>query len=95
LNLDIKKSLRFSKDEYQKIEDQLKKLNVNFSEFGRSQILQTELKTNCSIEKIYQLQKIGTNLNQIAKVVNQNKSDLEKIEILSVLKNIEDEIKKL
>lgn len=89
----IKKSVRFSKDEYELIEKNLLKYDVKFSDFARAQILKTKLNTNCNIKKTYQIQKIGTNLNQIARKVNENFKD--KIELLEQLHSIENMIKKL
>jgi len=44
---------------------------------------------------LYELNKIGNNLNQIARVLNQKKDDVNTVEILQSLVSIEKEIKSL
>ena len=44
---------------------------------------------------LFELNKIGNNLNQIAKVINQKKDDINSIDILQSLVNIEQQIKTL
>lgn len=93
----IKKTIRFNKQELKKIETEIGELNnIKFSEFCRSKILgkNITINKNINIQKIYQLKKIGNNINQIAKRINQKNLENE-IEILEVLKKIEDEIIKL
>ena len=70
----IKKTIRFTPDEFAKIEEQREKTNLDFTNFCKSAILKKRVKT--SIEEdfnrdlIYQINKIGINLNQIARAVN-------------------------
>ena len=44
---------------------------------------------------LFELNKIGNNLNQIAKVINQKKDDVNTIDILQSLVNIENQLKDL
>jgi len=90
----ILKTLRFTSDENKKINDLLILHNIKFSDYARSKILNLKIKTNIEIDYIYQIKKIGTNINQIAKKINQNNSS-EKIELLEKLLDIENQLKKL
>ena len=93
------KTLRFSENELTKIEQYLKVHNLKFASFARAKILDYEIKSSIKIEEITQLQKLnsnllalGNNLNQIAKIVNQN-DDENKIDLLEKLAEIEKELK--
>ena len=68
----IRKTLRFSEDEYQKIENELLKNGVTFSDFARSAILRKKLITKYDKEMIYHISKIGNNLNQVARAINSH-----------------------
>jgi len=89
LSKQIRKTIRFSEDEFTQIEDKLKEHNLSFSEFSRSAILRKKIKTKLTLDYIFQLQKIGNNLNQIAKGLNSQKSDIPNSEILRKLVDIE------
>ncbi len=86
-NRPVKKSVRFSKDEIQKIDQFLLEHDLSFSDYARSKILNLKLKSKLNERLIYEINKIGTNLNQIAKYVNSTKK-LD-IDILKNLVNIE------
>jgi len=88
----IRKTIRFSADEFSQIEQKLNEHNISFSEFARSAILNKKVKTKLTIDYIYHLQKIGNNLNQVAKNLN-SKTDIPNSEILKVLIEIQDDIK--
>lgn len=87
----IRKTLRFSEDEFDKIQLELEKSNVTFSNFARSSILKKKIKLPIEKELIYQISKIGNNLNQIARAVNKD----EKISVLTQLVEIEKALKAL
>jgi hypothetical protein len=90
---EIRKTIRFSDDDFAQIEDKLKEHNLSFTEFARSAILNKQVKTKLTLDYIFQLQKIGNNLNQIAKNLNSKKSDIPNSEILKVLIEIQNDIK--
>jgi len=87
----IRKSLRFSSDEYAKVEAQLTTLGVNFTEFAKNAIINHQITIPIQMDLIYELNRIGNNLNQIAKSVNSS----EKIPVLTQLVEIEKQLQKL
>lgn len=87
----IRKTLRFSEDEFAMIQQKLDLANITFSDFARSAILKKKIKLPIEKELIYELNKIGNNLNQIARAVNKN----EKISVLTELVEIEKALKVL
>lgn len=92
MSKDIRKTIRFSSDEFEQIQKQLDEANITFSDFARSAILRKKIKLPVEKKLLYELNKIGTNLNQIAKAVNSRN---DKIRILSELVEIEKAIKEL
>ena len=88
---DIRKTLRFSQKEYEKINQELQNANVTFSDFARSAILKKKIILPIEKDLLYELNKIGNNLNQIARAINSN----EKIEVLKMLVNIENKLSEL
>lgn len=88
---DIRKTLRFSQSEFELIQQQLEKSNITFSDFARSAIFKKKIKLPIEKELLYQLNKIGNNLNQIARSVNTDN----KVQILSKLVDIENQLKGL
>ena len=91
----IKKTLRFTPDEFEKVEIERAKTNLDFTNFCKSAILKKRVKTkdeeNFNRDLIYQINKIGINLNQIARAVNQK----DKIAILTELVEIEKQLREL
>ncbi len=87
----IRKTLRFSTEEFDKIQLQLDKSNISFSDFARSAILRKKIKLPIEKELIHQISKIGNNLNQIARAVNGK----EKISVLTELVEIEKALREL
>ncbi len=85
----VRKTIRFTNNEFELIKKELNEHHITFTEFARSAILKQEVKTNLDKQFLYQLNKIGNNLNQIAKSVNQN----EEIDVLQQLINIETMLK--
>jgi hypothetical protein len=70
----IKKSLRLTEKENLQLEENLQKHNLKFSEFARAKILNQKIKSKITDDLIYEVSKIGNNLNQIAKYVNTEKA---------------------
>lgn len=87
----IKKTVRFDEDEYKLIEAKLKVLELNFSSFARNTLLNKKVKLPIETRLLYEVNKIGNNLNQIAKKVNSD----EKISVLKTMIEIEKQLKKL
>jgi len=89
----IRKTLRFSVEEFAKIEQIIDEHKLTFSDFSRSAILKKKVNSKLRVDMIYQIQRVGNNLNQIAKVLNQKKSEISNIEIMRKLIDIENSIK--
>ena len=87
----IRKTLRFSEEEFDKIQLELDKSNISFSDFARSAILRKKIKLPIEKELIYQISKIGNNLNQIARAVNGK----DRVAVLTELVEIEKQLKAL
>lgn len=64
---DIRKIIRFSTEEWQNIETILIENNVTFSEFARKKMSSGRILTPPKKDLIYELNKIGVNLNQLVK----------------------------
>lgn len=89
----IRKTIRFSPEEFEKIEAERAKTNLDFTNFCRSAIFKLRVKTKDE-EKyyqdlIYQINKIGVNLNQIARAVNQK----DRVAVLTELVEIEKQLR--
>ena len=91
----IKKTLRFTPDEFAKIEEQREKTNLDFTNFCKSAILKKRVKTkdeeNFNRDLIFQINKIGINLNQIARAVNSK----DRVAVLTELVEIEKQLREL
>lgn len=91
----IKKTLRFTPDEFEKVEIERAKTNLDFTNFCKSAILKKRVKTkdeeNFNRDLIYQVNKIGINLNQIARAVNQK----DRVAVLTELVEIEKQLREL
>ena len=87
----IRKTLRFSEDEFAIIQEKLDLGNITFSNFARSAILKKKIKLPIEKELIYEINKIGNNLNQIARAVNKK----DRLSVLSELVEIEKALKSL
>jgi hypothetical protein len=88
----VRKTIRFTEDEFAKIENQISEHNLTFTEFARSAILRKKIKTNLSKEMIFEVNRIGNNLNQIAKKVN---SDSDRKNLLIQLIAIQNQLKEI
>ena len=72
----LRKTIRFSKEEFSIIEEQLKNAEIeNFSQWAKSVLLKKKIKLPIEQKRIIQLSKIGTNLNQIAHKINASNID--------------------
>ncbi|RLA79823.1 MAG: hypothetical protein DRG78_12150 [Epsilonproteobacteria bacterium] len=92
-NNHIRKTIRFTEDEYTIIEKKINAVNIDFSNFAKSTLLDKQIKTKIEQKYLVQLSKIGTNLNQIAKAVNIKLDDDTATFIIQQLVNIEKAIK--
>ena len=92
MSKNIRKTIRFSEEEYLKIEQILNEHKLTFTEFSRGAILKKKITTNLSKDLLFQVNKIGNNLNQITKKVHQNSDQKE---ILNEIKNIKNQLGKL
>lgn len=87
----IQKSLRFSSEEFSKIDDELKKLNISFSDFARGILLKQKIKLPIKIELVYQLNLIQIQLEKVSK----NLPNTDRLKILTLLVSIENKLQKL
>lgn len=69
---DIKKTIRFSEDEYQTIKLNLEKNNLDFSTFARKALLNQKIDFPIKMEVLYQLNTINNLLELIAKNIHNN-----------------------
>jgi len=90
---DIKKTVRLSNSENRELSELLENHNLTFSDFARAKILNKKINTKLTQDFLYELNKIGNNLNQISKNVNTKKSI--DIQVLKKLVDIEKSIKDL
>ena len=91
----IKKTLRFFPDDIEKIESEISKTNLSFNDFCIRAIMKRKIKSadeeNFNRDLIFQINKIGINLNQIARAVNQK----DRVAILTELVEIEKQLRAL
>lgn len=87
----IRKTIRFTENEYALIQKELDKAHISFSTLARSSILRKKIKLPIERELLSELSRIGNNLNQIARSINQGEKHL----ILAELVAIERELKEL
>ena len=66
-----KRSLSFSDDEYQRLGELADKANMNKSKFVRRVVFKEKITAKTDMETANELNSIGVNLNQIAKVMNK------------------------
>ncbi|MCP4971155.1 MAG: MobC family plasmid mobilization relaxosome protein [Arcobacter sp.] len=87
----IRKTIRFTPDEFNALEKQRLKTNLNFSDFVRKSSSKIKIVSKLDQDIIFHLSKIGNNLNQIARAINKK----EKIPVLNKLVEIEKQLKEL
>jgi len=90
---EIRKTLRFSADEFTIIEQILDEHKLTFSDFARSAILKKKVHSKLRVDMIRQVQRVGNNLNQMVKLLHQKKGDISNIEVMKKLIDIEKSIK--
>lgn len=88
---EVRKTIRFTDDEFAVIQQELELANISFSVFARSALLKKKIKLPIERELLTELSRIGNNLNQIARSCNQG----EKRVILTELVAIEKQLKEL
>jgi len=72
---DRRVTIRLTQDEYDKLSQQAKALDITLSQLLRKKLGNREsFTTKCDKELLYEINRIGNNLNQIAKHCNINKS---------------------
>lgn len=89
----IKKTVRFSEKEYEEIEKKRDELSLSFSEYIRLSISEDRIKIQSKTDEklLYEINKIGTNINQVAKYCNSKRH----IANLHVLINIENQLERI
>lgn len=89
----VRKTLRFSEIEICEIEKELEKIDITFSAYARDLILKNKINTKSKIQKdfLFEVNKIGVNLNQIAKFCNTKKQ----IPKLKILLKIQKDLEKI
>lgn len=94
----LTKRLRLAQNEWEQIESKLKESELSFSSFALASMLgQKSLKrkqTPINRDFIAELSKWGNNLNQVAKHLNSNKGELDRVG-LEMLSRIENHLKEL
>ena len=93
----VKKTVTFKLEEWQKVNDIINSMDIDFNKYARACILSKRIKLDNSKkikkELLYELNRIGNNLNQIAKYANFKK-ELD-TKILNQLQNITKELERL
>ena len=88
-NKHIRKTIRFTKDEFAKIEAQLATTELTFTEFARSAILKKKIALPIEKKMLSLMSEINTNLQLISESENlQN----DKINVLQMLVKIEKDL---
>lgn len=90
---EIRKTIRFSEDEYSKIQELMSEHKLTFAEFARASILKKKVKTNLTKDLLFEINRVGNNLNQIAKKVNSGTDRKNLLIELIAIKNQMQEIK--
>ena len=87
---DVRKTLRFSAEEFAQIQAELDRANISFSTFARSAILKKKIKLPIERELLTELSRIGNNLNQIARSCNQGEKKPVLVELVEIEKQLKD-----
>lgn len=94
----MRKTIRFSKKEYEKISEQLEKAEIdNFSQWAKSVLLKKKIKLPVEQNKVIEIANIGSDLKQIANYISQNgvQDTPMGMQIFTKLVQIEKELKEL
>ena len=89
-------TIRFTPDEYNSLKEKATQFDMTLSDYIRTKLLTKREKirpSKCNKELLYHINRIGNNLNQIAKHCNISKS-IDKL-VLKELINIEQQLNKL
>lgn len=87
-----KKTIRMSDNEMAVVMKKMEKFNMPFGELGRNLLLDVKVNDRLTSEILIELRKIGTNVNQIAKVMN-SKNELSSIDLYRNWKELEEQFK--
>ena len=73
---DKRVTIRFTDDEYNKVYSSAQELGISLSDYIRRKATgnRERISSKCNKELLYEMNRIGNNLNQIAKHCNINKS---------------------
>lgn len=85
--------IRVSKEEKDKIANIAKSLGVSLSTYTRKSLLGERVTCKIDIQTMFEIKKIGVNLNQLAKHINTLPLDEEIIKSLSSINNYINEMK--
>lgn len=97
---ELVKRVKLSKDEWSIIFEKMEKTNLNFSEFARMSMINSQIfskkekRAIANKELIIELAKIGNNLNQVAKHLNIEKKGIDRVG-LEMLSRIENHLKEI
>lgn len=87
----VKKTIRVSPRELKIIEKKMENYRMPFGEIARNLLLDIQVNDKLEVDFLIELRKIGTNINQIAKVMNSGNGDI--IDIKGSWENIEKKLK--
>lgn len=87
--------LRLSPNEKAELEERAERAGLSLSEYIRRRALGKPVKTAVDEEAVRQMQRVGVNLNQIAKRAHQQGVGAVKEEALSVVEELKKVVKKL
>lgn len=97
--LNLRLRIRVSEEDKKNIESRAKSCNLDISKYVRMSAMNTKYTSKTDIKTAYELNKIGVNINQIAKEIHIYRDDknIEKslIRLESLLNDIETITKKL
>lgn len=95
-NKETKIYIRVTRAEKKKIDDQCKAMDYpSLSQYIRDVVLNKKIVTKTDVEMILQLKKIGVNINQIAKQLNTNPSEVVSNDTIRKLDNYMLELKEV
>lgn len=92
MSRDIKKTIRFSFDEYKIIEPKLKDNNLDFTSFARKALLNQKIKFPLEKEILYELNTISMHLELIARSDNNYKDNKKRKSLFLSLLRIEQKL---
>ena len=90
---ELKRTVRMSKKDMEIVKAKMQEYNMSFSTLSRNLLLGLEPLSKIVVDFLTELRKIGTNINQIAKIVNSGNGDI--IDIQESWDNIQKELRSL